>query len=234
MVSALAFGQDVPQVPSHRPGREASLPPDQIKDTFFAYVLGIITAGLEVDVDNAGMRAILTEFKSSLQLPFELVERVTQHLDTRTEERAIGLDFQSDVSIPIPFALLFYHPGSITASSRLVLLVTRSVYMDPGANGVIAPVFDLLLVRGSVRVDIDNWLEVLLGAFLEDFGVRHIVFFTWHGDWIGLLEGTGRRTGRVLRGYFNFTKNRIVFPTPGALENVGKLFVPDAQPANPP
>ena len=210
-----------------RPGREISLAPSQVKDTFFAYVLGIIQAGIEVDIDNAAMREILTEFKSALKLPFDLVERVTQRTSPETGKRLIGLDFTTDVVIPIPFSLLFYHPGSITSDRSLLFQVNRSTYADPGAPGVPAPVFDLVLIEGRVLVDVDNWLEWLLAAYLEDTWIRHIVFFTWRGDWIGLLEGTGKRTGRQLRAFFDFTKNKILFPDPAELDGIGRSLVPD-------
>ena len=218
--------QAAPPAPA-TPGRDVSLPRSEVRDTFFAYVLGIIRAGIEVDIDNARLREILTEFKSTLELPFDLIDRVTQHSIAGSDERWIGLDFLRDVVIPIPFSLLFYHPGSITASRTLLFEVKRSTWADPGAPAAPAPVFDLVLSGGSVLVDIDDWLEVLLRAYLEDTWIRHIVFFTWRGSWIGLLEGEGERTGRILRAYFDFTRNRIVFPVPAGLDLAGKAFVPD-------
>jgi hypothetical protein len=212
-----------------RPGREISLPPNEVKDTFFAYVLGIIKSGVEVDIDNPAMRAILTEFKSALNLPFDLVARVTQHAAPGTGTRIIGLDFLTDVVIPIPFSLLFYHPGSITSDRTLTFAVNRSTYADPGSPGAPAAVFDLVLTGGRVLVDVDDWLEWLFSASIEDTWIRHIVFFTWRGDWIGELEGTGRRTGRQLRAFFDFTKNKILFPEPSELAGIGHMLVPDAQ-----
>jgi hypothetical protein len=221
-----AAAQAADPTASQRPGREVSLPPSQVRDTFFAYVLGIISAGIEVDVGGEEMRAILTEFTSSLSLPFDLIKRVTQHTDEETGVRTIGLDFQGDVSIPIPFSILFYHPGSIMADRSLLFRVDRSVLTDPAGKEAPGPAFDLVITGGGVLVDIDDWLEVLFSASLEDTWIRHIVFFTWQGEWIGLLQGTGSSTGRVLRAYFNFTRNRIVFPVPSALDRQGKVLVP--------
>jgi hypothetical protein len=225
-ISAPVFAQDQePTAPAtERPGREVSLPPDEVKDTFFAYVLGIITSGREVDVDNAHMREILTEFKSTLHVPFDLIDRVTQHTDPETGACTIGVEFTRDVVIPIPFALLFYHPGTIEADKDLVWQVSRAVFNSGTGEGLV-PVFDLSLWRGGVQVNIDDWLEALFSASLEDTWIHHIIFFRWNGDWIGLLEGAGRRMGRVLRAYFDFTKNTILFPTPQDLEKVGRILV---------
>jgi hypothetical protein len=229
-ISAPGFAQasDVP--PSERPGREVSLPKSEVRDTFFAYVLGIITAGLEVNVDNAQMRDILTEFKSTLDVPFDLIDRVTQHTDAESGARTIGVEFSRDVVIPIPFALLWYHPGAIKADRFLVWQVNRSRLFDTANGGSTVPVFDLVLWRGSVQVAIDDWLEALLSAYLEDTWIHHIVFFKWQGDWIGLLEGTGRRTGRLLRAYFDFTKNSIIFPAPEDLDKAGRVLLAEDAP----
>jgi hypothetical protein len=74
----------------------------------------------------------------------------------------------------------------------------------------------------------DDWLETLLSAYIEDTWIHHIVFFRWHGDWIGLLEGAGQKTGRALRAYFDFTRNTIVFPVSRDLDALGSGFVPVA------
>ncbi len=207
-----------PQQPSapQRPGREVSFAPSEIKDTFFAYVLGIIRAQSEVDIDNAEMRGILVELKSALSLPFDLITRVTQHTNEEDGTRAVAIEFSRNVSIPIPFALLFYHPGSIVASQTVSFDETTG----PG------PAYILTLADGSILVDIDDWLEVLFRAYIEDTWIRHLVFFPWNGHWIGLLEGTGRRTGREIRAYFDFTKNSILFPTPAPLDAAGSALLP--------
>ncbi len=229
-LAVLAAPPAVPQTvtASNRPGREISLPPSQVKDTFFAYVLGIIKSGVDVDMDNKAMRDVLTEFKSALNLPFDLVARVTQQMAAGSDTRLIGLDFTADVVIPIPFSLLFYHPGSITSDRNLIFKVVRSTYVDPGAPDAPAPVYDLVLTEGRVLVDVDDWLEWLFAAYIEDTWIQHIVFFTWRGDWIGELAGTGRKTGRQLRAFFDFTKNKILFPEPAELSGIGRQLVPDA------
>ena len=215
-----------------RPGREVSLPPSEVKDTFFAYILGIIASGVETEIDNEQMRDILVEFKSPLNLPFDLISLVSQHADPQTGERRIGLEFQHDVVIPVPFSLLFYHPGSITLTQRVSFDVHQSTWADPTAGTDAPPpdgsVYDLVLAEGSILVDIDEWLVALFSSTLEDTWIRHIVFFRWHHDWIGMLEGTGRTTQRVLRAYFDLTKNTIMFPAPQSLKNAGKEIVPDA------
>jgi len=221
-----AAGMGPAAVSSAAPGKEVSFPASEIKDTFFAYVLGVISSGQPVDMDNAAMRGVLVEFKSALDLPFDLISRVIQGPDPDTGDQSIALEFQRDVVIPVPFALLWYHPGSILASRQIAFDVRRVEWTDPVAGGAPGTAFDCVLARGTVLVDIDDWLEALFSGHLEDSWVRHIVFFKWNHDWMGMIEGVGKRSGRTRRAFFDFTRNEIRFPAPDSLYQAGRDFVP--------
>jgi len=218
-----AFAQSGPADAPSRPGRQVSLSP--VKDTFFAYVLGIVLTGVEVDIDNAQMRDVLREFQSRLKFPFDLVNRVVQHNEEDTGARTISLIFNGDVIIPIPFSFLGYHPGTLRSTERLNFRVIRSSYTDPADPRVYTPVYDLTLADGSVLIDIDDWLVYLLWKVLDKLEVRHIVFFSYQGDWIGLVEGKGKLFNRNMREYFDFTNNRIIYPIPDKLDAMGLGFI---------
>jgi hypothetical protein len=222
-VSSPACTQEAGIESPQRPGREVSLPRSQVEDAFFAYVLGIISTGVDVNLDSAQMRAILTEFNSALVVPLDLFDKVTQNTDEKTGGRLVGMEFTRDVDIPIPFTLLWYHPGSILSSQHLLWRVSRSWFFVPD-NGGLVEAIDLVLSQGSVQVRLDEWLKVLFSAHFEDTWIHHIIFFRWKGHMMGLLAGAGKRTGRVLRAYFDFTKNGIIFPAPADLNHVGEIL----------
>jgi hypothetical protein len=215
--------QESPPSSGIPPGRQVSLSP--VKDTFFAYVLGIVLTGLDVDIDNARMRAILTEFQSKLKFPFDLVTQVVQHNDFETGRRDITLVFKGDVVIPIPYSFLGYHPGTLRSTETLDFRVTRTTYTDPKNPGLYTPVYNLALVDGRVLIDIDDWLVYLLGKVLDKMEVRQIVFFNYAGAWVGLVEGPGKVFSRDMREYFDFTNNKIIYPIPDKLDAMGQGFV---------
>jgi hypothetical protein len=196
-----------------------------VRDTFFAYALGIVMTGLEVDIDNAQMRDILTEFQTKLKLPFDLVTRVIQQDQADTGARTISLIFNGDVAIPIPYSFLGYHPGMLRSTEVLNFRVTRTSYIDPRNPLVYTPVYELTLTDGSVLLDIDDWLVYLLNRVIDKLQIRHIVFFSYEGKWIGLVEGRGRLFGRDMRVYFDFTHNKIIYPVPDELDLMGHGFI---------
>lgn len=224
LAAAGAPAQDQ-EAPS-RPGREVSLPPSEVKDTFFAYMLGIIAASVETRISREEMRDVLVEFKSAMGVPFDLFSLVTQHVDQQTGERTVGLEFQHDVVVPVPFAILFYHPGSVALTERVIFDVHQSTWAEAvegtGEPRPGAPVYDLEITEGSILVNIDAWLKALFSASLEDTWIRHVVFFKWHDDWMAMLQGNGRASGRVHRVYFNLARNAIMFPTPQSLKDAGR------------
>jgi hypothetical protein len=209
---------------AERPGREISLPPREVKDSFFAYVIGIIREGIDVDLDAEAMRGVLTEFRSTLDLPFDLIARVSQRRAAEPTERILELGFTGPATIPIPFSLLGYHPGSIRASQTVTFRETRFTYPDAQQPGAEAPVFRLALASGALVVDMDQWLDDLFGDYVDDLPVQNLVFFTWKGEWMGLLQGRGYK-GQPLRAFFSFRRNRIVFPVSAELDSLGRAFV---------
>lgn len=206
------------------PGRDIALSPTEVKDSFFAYVIGVIRSGVEVDISNAGMREILTEFKTSLDLPFDLVSSVRQHQEQAGGERTLSILFHESVKIPIPFSFLGYHPGSILASAQIRFADSPSAGAKPSVPPPTDPVFALRLTEGRVTVDVDDWLEWLLPGIVEDLSVNMIAIFKYQGDWFCLLSGTGVRRGDAIHEFFNFTHNRIVFPIPGDLIELGNTI----------
>jgi len=81
----------------------------------------------------------------------------------------------------------------------------------------------LPIEKGYLRIDVDEWLDFLFGSLIDDMDLQRLVFFTYRGDWTCLLDGTGHG-GRHLRAYFNFRRNRIMFPVPDELDKVGARF----------
>jgi hypothetical protein len=204
------------------PGKEIALPPEEVKDTFFAYVIGVIRAGVEVRLFNSDLRGILTEFKSSLDLPFDLISSVSQFREPGVLLPNLEILFNGPVKIPIPFSFLGYHPGSIHASQAIDFTETRPVSSSPLDIASPDAVYSMRLSRGEVLVDVDGWLEWLLPSLIQDTIVDLICIYHDDSGWYCLLAGTGRNTGTPIRQFFDFTRNRIVIPVSARQKELGE------------
>jgi hypothetical protein len=223
-ISSISSAQEATVASSGRLTHEISLLQNQVKDALFAHLLEIISTGMDVGLDREQMNATFKEFNSTMRLPFDTIDRLTQTTDEDTGMTTIRIDFTHEVSIPIPFTLLFYHPGRILSSQHLVWETSRYWFFVPENGGGPVQAIDLAIRKGSVQVKLDEWLKVFFSAHFEDTRINHIIIFRWKGHVVGLLSGVGQRTGRVLRAYFDFAKNGIIFPAPADLNRAGKIL----------
>jgi hypothetical protein len=224
-VLALAFAAPVPAAPSRPdlpapPGRELILPPSEIRDTFFAWLVGVVDAGRDVSVDNAWLRGVLTEFRSTIALPFDRISEV-RHIAPAVDERgSLEIVFDGEIDIPVPFSLLWYRPGSLRAS-RVVRFEERRFSSVPLADGSTAsPVYSFRIAEGAMLIDVDEWIDVLLGRIVDDLAIRIVAVARWRGTWRCLIAGTGRE-GRRIVAAFDLARNAISFPVPSELSRLG-------------
>jgi hypothetical protein len=201
------------------PGRELILPPAQVRDTFFAWLVGVVDAGRDANIDNAGLRAILTEFSPSIALPFDRITAVSHRAPPPGGRGSLGIEFDGAIDIPVPFALLWYHPGSLR-STRALRFDERRYPAVPTGRDAAAPVYAFRLVEGAMTIDVDAWLDALLGRVVDDFSVRLVAIARWRGAWRCLLGGTGREDRRIIAA-FDLERNTITFPVPSELTRLG-------------
>jgi len=201
------------------PGRELILPPSEVKDTFFAWLVGVVDAGRDVSIDNEGLRSVLTEFRSSIALPFARIGEV-RHVAPQADARgSLVVVFDDDIDIPVPFSLLWYHPGSLR-STRAVRFEERRFASLPTTRGPAEPVYAFRLVEGAMTIDVDAWLDALLGRLVDDFAGRIGAIARWRGSWRCILGGTGREDRRIIAA-FDLARNSIAFPVPDELSRLG-------------
>ena len=71
-----------------------------------------------------------------------------------------------------------------------------------------------------MTIDVDAWLDALLGRVVDDFSVRLVAIARWRGSWRCLLGGTGREDRRIIAA-FDLERNTITFPVPSELTRLG-------------
>ncbi len=216
---ALAVASALADPATERPTREISLPRDEVKDSFLAYVLGIIYSDADIELDNVSLREVLVEFKSSLDLPFDDLTLVSQGRTAENGIGSLGVSFRHDMSIPVPFSLLGYHPGTIRVSKS----VGFSRWQADGRtleNGLSLPPFLVFgLISGTAAIDVDEWLTVLFPRLIDDIVIRVLAVFRYKDRLYCMMDGTGRR-GQPIAGLLDFRTNRIIFPLPRELASL--------------
>jgi len=211
------------------PGREISFPKTEVKDTFLAYVLGIIHADIEVELDNAFLRGLLEEFKTTIDLPFDDVVLVS-HLRVPSGGEALTVTFRHEMEIPVPFSLLGYHPGRIRASRIVIFEENRVAVRTLDDGSTISPVYVFRLSEGFSGIDVDEWITFLFSSIIDDITIRVLAVFPYKDHWYCMMDGTGRK-GQMIAGLLDFRTNRILFPLPGELRGFAATLLREADDA---
>jgi hypothetical protein len=209
------------------PGAEISLPESQVVDRFYGYLIGLVDANACGVVDGEQLHRVLKDKLGKTAIPFATIEEIRRECAPGSAVRDVSIIFKKDLDTPVPYSILGYHPGSVAASCTVRFLewyipsqrisVTRQEALD------LSQVFVFGIYDGWAVVDIDTWVDKILGGFLDDTRIVTMALFKYKGEWHGLAAGYGR-SGEGRSGIFNFQTNKILFPTPRELQVIAPYF----------
>jgi hypothetical protein len=209
------------------PGREVWLPESEVKDRFFSYLIGLVQIDTCGVLDANDLAEVLGDFKGETSIPFEVVSGISRGCSDGVGPREVSIRFHDELRTPVPYSILGYHPGSVRASSTVKFYEWEIPYKALRWNRSepidLSQVYVFGIHEGWAVVDIDAWLDALLGGLLDDTRIVALVLFKYQDDWHGLAAGYGP-SGEGRSGIFNFGTNQILFPTPRHLRILGPYF----------
>ena len=199
---------------------------EQVVEPLFAFVFSMT----EADSLGTWTAADLLSFGESWGQ--ESSFPVAEHLESMTREKLTGdqvLDHRGSrcnrrwlinlqpalAEFPLPFSILGYHPGTLSISTPLVLhewrLGARSVYVTvEGATkryeAEAVTVWEI--ATGWLILDIDGWLDKLLGAAADDAANQGFTV-CWVGDELVGVGNSVSKNGRAIYGEFDFRTGEI-------------------------
>lgn len=205
-------------VPEH-----PELPPD-VKDGAFGYLVSLLDAGTYGRVTGTQFRQVLEKTGRSSRIPYETIAEVRRAPAGTAGEGWVRVAFSRPLDVPVPYSILGYHPGSLLSSQQVTARewhARRSVISDPAGEVTGAlEIEDLTLwafVEGRVNVDIDGWIDALMGSGLDDTYMIGLAFFRMRGQAYAMALGYNRR-GEPRSGALALADDEIRFPTPRELK----------------
>jgi hypothetical protein len=199
------------------------LPPD-VRDGAFAYLVHLLDTDAYGAVTGAQLRQVQAAAGRRSRIPCEMIGEVRRAPGEAAGEGWVRARFTGPLDVPIPYSILGYHPGSLVSSQEVVARewrTPRSVIRDPA--GDVKPdllVEDLTLwafVEGEVVVDIDGWVDALMGSNLDDTYVVGLAFFRFRGAAYAMALGYNRE-GQPRSGALHLAEDEVRFPTPRELK----------------
>jgi hypothetical protein len=195
----------------------------EVKDPVWALLIGLsesnlcgaLTRGrIEREVNQSGR-------PTRIPMPYLLAVRRTPKSETRADVVFLSIH---DLDLPVPYDVLGYHPGRMRLSGDLRFqewkLGRVEVQNPEGAPIVLDDVRVWGLDRGRVQMDIDGWLDAMLGPKLDDMDLEGFALCHYKGERFGFALGFGPK-GSGRSGAFNFREDKIVFPNPPEFKRTG-------------
>ncbi len=120
------------------------------------------------------------------------------------------------VEVPMPYRILGYRPGTLSFGGPLVLqewrLGARHLQLELPAGKQEFDVHGLTIyqvAQGWLVLDVDAWLDRLLGDLLEDAALEGFVVGRLDGQLVG-VGNSASRTGRRIFGEFDFRTGTVL------------------------
>jgi hypothetical protein len=201
------------------------VPPSGVLDPILELLVAIVDNDSLGTWDGAALARYTAASGRRSRLPVEDIVRIVRRPATAAEaERRRGacvtrmweLELTHALRIPLPWSFLGYHPGTVAGARTFVLSEwrladpTREVAGDSRlAEFGVTDVHVLRLDKGWFMLDVDAWLDALLGGLLDDYWVCGYVLARHEGRPIevSLLV---KRDGKDDYGQFDLGHDRIV------------------------
>ncbi len=203
-----------------------------VNDPIFSILTRLVTSGTYGTITQERLRQEVARIGGKSRLPYESVVSITREPVKPGWTALIRLEFQEPIDLPVPYSILGYHPGSFTASQQCVfrewevgkIRLSESEQKGDHTETRTIDLEDVHLfasVEGEVKIDIDAWIDALLGGAIDDTDITALMLGRWQGEWYGVAMGYGHdHSGRS--GILSLRQDKILFPTPDGLRGVGR------------
>lgn len=232
--------------PAPRPIPESLTPHPGVKDPIFALLVGLVEDDVYGELSGEKVAIEMNRLGRESKLPWRKLDYLTRTPVELGRTAEVLVRFRGHVDLPVPYSVLGYNPGSFTADETCIFrewnLGTVSLTLPdtkerrkaraaavaagttpPNSQVVLEDVHLFGLAAGSVAIDIDAFVDRLLGGAIDDTDVLGLALFRYNGVWHGVATGYNeKKQGRS--GLFSFPDDKIVFPTPDDLKIVGRTM----------
>lgn len=176
-------------------------------------------------IDAATLDSTVRQASRESRLPYQHLRVLTREPEPDSPTMRIEASFREPLRLPVPYQILGYNPGSLRASQNVVFrewnLGRLSLEHRDGKKKQEVVLSDVHLFgvrQGTVWVDIDGWIDRMLGGQMDDTRITGLVLFRHEGQRYGMAVGYNRSwQGRS--GLLSLAEDKIRFPSPPPLKS---------------
>jgi hypothetical protein len=196
-----------------------------VQDPVFAVLLGMIAENRCGVLSRQRLEYEVRRLGRPTKLPLEYFRELRRTAADTASRASVSLVSTGRLDVPVPYRILVYQPGRIRASAVVELEEWDLGTVTVEGQGRVPParleeVRVWGLRRGRVMLDVDGWLDRMLGSRLDDTEILGFALFRFEGRLIGMAMGYSR-DGKGRSGTFSFLRDAILFPNPDPLKAAG-------------
>jgi hypothetical protein len=196
---------------------DSILSAQDVRDPVFAFLIGLVDTDVYGTIDAGVLEDVVERSRGKSRLPYRTLQSLTREPEPH---RHVTVGFEKRLKIPIPYEILSYNPGSLRASREVVLREYPLGAFEFEVEGVTERISDVHLfgvLQGAVLVDVDGWLDRIVGGKLDDTRVTGLALFRYNGERFGLAMGYNEDwKGRS--GLLSLREDKIRFPSPPVMK----------------
>jgi len=198
---------------------------EEVGEPVFAFVFRLVASDSLGAWTEDDLLAFAQEWERPSDFPLERLDSLTREALPPAEQverggfvcsRRIVVTLDAErLDIPMPYSILGYHPGTLGFGSPLVIhewrLGTGEVRVRTGEGSRPETVHGLTVfqvVSGWSVLDVDSWLDKLLGKQLDDAAILGFVAARARGRIVGVGISAGR-DGRFIYGELDFEHGTV-------------------------
>ena len=220
---------EIPRDSTARPVEVENLPTTpEIRDPVFSVLLALVNEDYTGTVKGEHLKREVKRSGRTTRMPVNYLREIRRTVTEGDPRAEVALVSKKGLDLAIPYKILAYHPGRVRVSAVVELdewnLGTIRIDANQDEPAVVLEDVHLWgLKRGTVELDVDGWLDRMLGPKLDDTRVLGFALFRHEGEWIGLAMGYNR-WGKGRSGSFSFRGDKILFPNPGHFKAAGTFL----------
>ncbi len=199
-----------------------------VTDPVFAYMIGLLDRDECGAVSQEHFAQAVAQSGRRSRIPHQLIRGLVRARGLHPRSGWVRAEFTGPLDVPVPYNILGYHPGTLLSSAVVTFEEWRiGRTLVPNILAEDAPpieIDDLMLwglVDGEIRMDIDGWVDALLGGKLDDTFVVGLALFRYRGERLALALGFNQE-GEGRSGVLDVRGDKIRFPAPQELKVVAR------------
>jgi hypothetical protein len=190
---------------------------EPVRDPVFSILIALVEEDRFGAVSGERLEEEIGRSGRDTPLPVRRLVEVRRERVEAADARVV-MEARERVVFHAPYKVLVYRPGRIRGSARTGFLEwgLGDLLLDGAEPGTLIRLEDVrvwALVEGTLELDVDGWVDRIMGGKLDDTRVSGFALFREKGEWMGVALGHNK-DGRRRSGLFRFRDDKVLFPTP--------------------